>query len=324
MNHPLSWAAGFFPQPETAGCLSEGYLLSRTDKSLSAWQQRQIARAIALCAVRSLYAELALYPKPGLVSLRDNGSHIDMTAATFIRSLFALRHYFRAIAAAGLHCAPFSELQHLGIQAERCMLLATRGINTHRGAIFALGMLCAAGAACVAAGQRLTADAIRNALQQHWGAALRQHCATVPDSTPDSHGLQVAQRFAASGAREEAALGFPAVFELALPRLTQVLQDSGCGETARTEALFCLIAHVSDTNLYYRGGQAGADFARQQAQAWIAAGGTRQPDWFDKAQACHAAFVQRRLSPGGAADLLAASWLVHQLTDLDFPPVQYG
>lgn len=324
MNHPLPLAASFFAPPEAAGCLPDGFLLPRVAKVFSSQQQKQMTRIIALCAVRSLYAELALYPKPGLVSLRDNGSHTDMTAATFMRSLFALRHYFRAIAAAGLRCAAFSELQRLGIQAEQRMLRATGGINTHRGAIFALGMLCAAGAACVAAGQRLSATAIRAALQQHWGGALRQHCVTAPEIAPDSHGLQVAQRFAASGAREEAALGFPAVFELALPRLTQVLQDSGCGKTARTEALFCLIAHVSDTNLYYRGGQAGADFARQQAQAWISAGGTRQQDWFDKAKACHAAFVQRRLSPGGAADLLAASWLVHQLTGLDFSPVRYG
>ena len=102
------------------------------------------ARRIALLAVRSLYRELALYPKPGLVSFRDNGAHRDMDAATFVRSLFSLRGYFAAIAAAGMRAARFAELQQLGLTAESRMLRATRGINTHRGAIFTHGMLAAA------------------------------------------------------------------------------------------------------------------------------------------------------------------------------------
>lgn len=108
------------------------------------------AHHIARLAVRSLYQELALYPKPGLVSFLDNGAHRDMNAATFMRSLFSLRGYFVATAAAGMRDAEFNELQQLGLAAESRMLLATRGINTHRGAIFTLGMLAAA-AGCATA-----------------------------------------------------------------------------------------------------------------------------------------------------------------------------
>ena len=109
----------------------------------------RIARRISLLAVRSLYQELALYPKPGLVSFRDNGAHLDMDAATFVRSLFSLRGYFVAISAAGMRDAGFAELQQLGLAAESHMLRATRGINTHRGAIFTHGILAAA-AGCAA------------------------------------------------------------------------------------------------------------------------------------------------------------------------------
>jgi hypothetical protein len=101
------------------------------------------ARAVARLAVRSLHEELCLYPKPGLVSLVDTGSHDDMDAVTFMRSLFSLRHYFKKICLAGWDNAPFAQLKQLGIAAEAAMLKATRGINTHRGAIFSLGMLCA-------------------------------------------------------------------------------------------------------------------------------------------------------------------------------------
>ena len=74
--------------------------------------------ASRVLAVRSLYHELALYPKPGLVSFSDNGAHRDMNVGTFVRSLFSLRGYFVAIAEAGMRDAGFAELQQLGIAAE--------------------------------------------------------------------------------------------------------------------------------------------------------------------------------------------------------------
>src|SRR5437868_5194115 len=110
-------------------------------------------RLIARAAITSLWHELALYPKPGLVSLRDSGAHCDMNASTFIRSLFALSRYFGEISDAGAAGAPFETLRALGIRAESRMLAATGGINTHRGAIFALGLLCATAAWIRSAGE---------------------------------------------------------------------------------------------------------------------------------------------------------------------------
>jgi triphosphoribosyl-dephospho-CoA synthase len=146
---------------------------------------------IARTAVGCLYAELVLYPKPGLVSLVDNGSHADMNAATFLRSLFALRHYFRQICAAGRDDAPFARLRALGIAAERRMLAATGGVNTHRGAIFSLGLVCAAVGSASAQGLQLTPAVLRAVLLIRWGDALGAHAG------------------AAGGAREEGALGWP-------------------------------------------------------------------------------------------------------------------
>src|SRR5690349_17241348 len=100
--------------------------------------------AIGRAATLSLYDELALSPKPGLVTLLDRGSHTDMDAHTFMRSLLALRGYFARIATLGAQGAGFPALQACGIEAEAHMLSATGGINTHRGAIFMLGLLCAA------------------------------------------------------------------------------------------------------------------------------------------------------------------------------------
>jgi triphosphoribosyl-dephospho-CoA synthase len=271
---------------------------------------RHECNAIALAAVRSLYDELSLYPKPGLVSLVDNGSHRDMDAGTFMRSLFALRRYFLRITKAGIEQASFATLRHLGIEAEQRMLLATGGINTHRGAIFCLGLLCAAIGSCRAHGLPLSAPAVRAELLARWGQALAAH--TDPGAA-DSHGLRVAFRYAVGGAREEAARGLPSVFEVALPALHRTLAAGRGPRKAHIDALFALMAQISDTNLYHRGGAHGALTVRRHARDFLARGGTADPGWEAHARECHRIFVARKLSPGGAADLLAAACLLHEV-----------
>ena len=274
-------------------------------------EQRRFCSEAARIAVGCLHTELILYPKPGLVSLVDNGSHTDMTALTFMRSMFALRHYFARICRAGIDDAPFAVLKQLGIEAETSMLRATGGINTHRGAIFSLGMLCASIGRARAQGMALTADGIRAIMLIRWGEELAAH--TCPDGA-QSHGLRVAATHAASGAREEGALGLPSVFEIGLPAMRRTLGAGRSMHHARIDALFALMAHVSDTNVYHRGGAAGASTVKRQATQFIAMGGTAHPDWRDYALECHRVLVAQKLSPGGAADLLAASCLVHAVT----------
>ncbi|MDB5762664.1 MAG: mdcB [Herminiimonas sp.] len=272
-------------------------------------RNRAFCIGIGRLAVQSLHAELALYPKPGLVSPVDNGSHDDMTATTFMRSLFSLRHYFIRIAEAGMENATFTTLKRLGVAAEQRMLAATGGVNTHRGAIFCLGLLCAAIGSCRARHIPLSASAIRTVLLDRWGEALSAH---MQSPAADSHGLQVAAMHAASGAREEAALGLPSVFEVALPMLQQVVAAGRCWNDARVDALFSLMAHISDTNVYHRGGAAAAAMVRDRARRFLALGGTAHPGWKAAALDCHRAFVASKISPGGAADLLAATCLVYQ------------
>ena len=284
----------------------------------SASAQRRFAREIARLAVGSLYTELCLYPKPGLVSLVDSGSHSDMNAATFMRSLFSLRHYFRNICLAGLGDAPFAQLKHLGIAAEKAMLKATRGINTHRGAIFSLGLLCAAAGRARAQGTPMTPAALRATMLIRWGEELAMHASAPPTpAATTSNGLRVAAQYAASGAREEGALGLPSVFEIGVPALQASRARGATMTMARIDALFALMAHICDSNVYHRAGPKGAQTVREHARRFIEAGGTANADWLGTALASHQVFVQRRLSPGGAADLLAASCLVQSIAALD-------
>jgi triphosphoribosyl-dephospho-CoA synthase len=263
------------------------------------------AQRVGRAAVAALYDELALAPKPGLVSFVDSGSHADMDATTFMRSLFALRSYFAHIAMAGAVRAPFAELEALGVAAEERMLAATRGINTHRGAVFTLGLLSAAAGLC---GQ-VSATRLRKALMTTWGSALdarRRHAApSNGQHATRSHGLR--------GAGDEAALGFPVVFEHAVPALAAARRRGLGDRHARLQTLFEIIAVLDDTNLVHRGGPAGLRFAQAQARSFLNAGGAARPDALAHAQAIHHAFVARRLSPGGAADVLAAAGFVERV-----------
>ena len=261
-------------------------------------------QAIGRAAVVALYDELALAPKPGLVSFVDSGSHADMHAGTLLRSLFALRRYFPVIAAAGAEDADFAALQRLGIAAEARMLAATGGINTHRGAVFTLGLLCAAAGRQLARGAAASPAALRTGLLDRWGDDLD----ALARRSRRSHGRDAAQRYGLRPAAREAALGFPVLFDVALPALRGSRHLGP--RLARLQALFEVMAVLDDTNLAHRGGLAGLRWAQQQVRGFLAAGGAANPEAVAHAQSLHAAFVAHHLSPGGAADLLAAAcWL---------------
>jgi triphosphoribosyl-dephospho-CoA synthase len=265
---------------------------------------------IGRLAIRALLTELTLYPKPGLVSPVDNGAHDDMNLTTFVRSLLALRSYFTAIAEAGAREAPFVELQRLGIEAERRMLAATGGINTHRGAIFCLGFLVAAAGWRRARGLGLRGEGLMETVLQLWGEGV----AEVGRTAPDSHGARVIRRYGARGAREELLAGLPTLLKIAVPALRQALKETSCAERASVQCLFAIMAELQDTNLLHRGGLEGLVFVQSAARRFLDAGGVHARDWRQRALDLHGDCVALHLSPGGAADCLAAAWFVHGLS----------
>ena len=265
--------------------------------------------AVDRTALGALREELELDPKPGLVSPRDPGAHRDMDAATFRRSLAALRGAFGAAAAAGAAGLPFAELRRLGVEAEARMLAATAGVNTHRGAIFALGLLCAAAGRLRAAGRAPAGDALGREVAAAFGPSLRGGAAPGPSS----HGAAVARWHGAGGAREEAAAGFPHLFGVALPALEEGLARGEGRRAAAAQCLLALVAALPDTNLLWRGGAEGLRYAQGAARGFLAAGGVHRRGWEARLAALHREFRARRLSPGGSADLLAAALLVHDL-----------
>lgn len=262
--------------------------------------------------LESLRCEVMTWPKPGLVSPVDSGSHQDMHLGTFFSSIDALQGSFAALARCGACGHPFTELQKIGIEAEQNMLKATGGINTHRGAIFNLGLLVAAAA------RRMSDSSLMQLSCGEVVAKLwRIDILSGRDKAPNSHGMQVFEKYATGGARIEAASGFPTVYKIGLPMLRKLLQNGHDRETALIGTLMTLMEYLPDTNLLWRGGEMGLDFVRRSAANFNLNGGVEDLHWQSSLLAIHRKFVARNLSPGGSADLVAATWVSHQI-ETDF------
>lgn len=279
--------------------------LEQAPRSEPPWPRMLDARAIAASAVRCLLDELETWPKPGLVSHVDRGSHDDMDADTFRVSAAAIEPHFQALATAGAQGRGMGSLRIIGLDAEAAMLAATSGVNTHRGAIFGLGLLCAA-AGSRAAGMVDPALRLGASVSWLWGRDILD--GPVP---LHSHGARARRHYGAGGARMEAVRGFPSVYEVGLPALRRgaLLAPDDAG-AQRLEACFALIAVLEDTNLLHRGGLSGLRFARRAARNFLDEGGVGRAGWRARALSVHESFVARRLSPGGSADLLAMTLFV--------------
>jgi len=257
---------------------------------------------LADLAVEALIDEADLSPKPGLVDRRGSGAHGDMNLALMHASALSLWPCLRQMAEAaqrhGEIAAPLrAELGRLGREGEAAMLATTAGVNTHRGAIWALGLLVAARAL-----SPLSSD-------PHTLAARAGRLALIDDPAApaqDSHGIQVRRRYGAGGAREQAQQGFPAITGHALPQLWRS-RAAGASEThARLDALLAIMASLSDTCVLWRAGQQGLDALQQGARAVLDAGGSASLAGRRQLRSLDARLLQLNASPGGAADLLAA------------------
>ena len=286
-------------------CLARTRTASYFD-DLNAAASSNIASYLSKAAVLSLYKEVSLYPKPGLVSPIDSGSHVDMNYQMFLASINSLRGYFGEISRAGMAADDFSALQTLGIAAETRMMQATRGVNTHRGAIFNLGLLCAAAGYLLYRDERLSPEAVGDVILEKWAPDILATGKTKAYGEY-SHGQQVESKYGVHGARHEAVAGFPAARLYGLPSYRMALKETGCREASAVQALFSMMAYLDDTNILWRGGEEGLRNVKIISRNFLDKGGVYANDWRIKAIQIHKLFVKKNLSPGGAADLLGVT-----------------
>ncbi|OKH79814.1 triphosphoribosyl-dephospho-CoA synthase [Mycobacterium sp. ST-F2] len=254
---------------------------------------------IADAAVAALLAEAYLTPKPGLVDGRGNATHPDMSLPLLAASAEALRKPLRdcAEAARSLALGPVlrAEIGIIGRDGEQRMLAATGRVNTHRGALWALGLL----AAGVAVAESVDA-----------AAGFAAQLAAIPDpagvTAPLSHGQRARVRYGAGGAVAEACGGFPHVVYHGLPALRATRVRGGNADSAALDALMAIMASLDDTCVLHRGGRDGLAFVQRCAAQVLRSGGHLTAAGRAGLDRFCAEAERRHLSMGGSADLLAA------------------
>ncbi|SDU36755.1 triphosphoribosyl-dephospho-CoA synthase [Pseudomonas mandelii] len=268
-----------------------------------------LAERLADLAVDALIGEADLSPKPALVDRRGNGAHTDLHLGLMHASALSLWPAFKEMAQAAIESGevgvPLREaVGRIGREGEQAMLATTAGVNTHRGAIWALGLL-------------VTACALEPESSAAGPIALRAARLALIDDRyaprPLSHGAQVAQRYGARGAREEAQLGFPSVLQRALPQLKRSRALGHGEQNARLDALLAIMTNLADTCVLYRAGEHGLQTMQLGAQAVLDAGGSASLAGRRRLHELDEQLIALNASPGGAADLLAACLFIDRI-----------
>jgi triphosphoribosyl-dephospho-CoA synthase len=261
------------------------------------------AMRLARLAREALIAEAQLTPKPGLVDRRGAGAHTDLSLSIMERSAFTIEPYFREMAfiSEGAHPsrALREELADVGRDAERAMLKATNGSNSHKGAIWILGLLISAATVHVEdepKASRIVATAMETASFEDRGAPRLL-----------SHGDVAAKRYGVAGARGEARRGFPHVIDIGLPILRSKRASGATEHVARLDALLSIMSRLDDTCLLYRGGEEALVTAKAGAAAVESAGGSGTAIGREKLFRLDRRLLALGVSPGGSGDLLAAT-----------------
>ena len=262
---------------------------------------------LAELAWQSLIAEAELTPKPGLVDGRGSGSHSDLSLDLMRRSADAIAPYFTRMALASAEVQMDTSLRavvaSIGREAEAAMLRATSGSNAHKGAIWVLGLLVCAASLSEGSDPEFVAEAAG-------------YLARLPDhARPQavSHGDVVLERYGASGARGEAYGNFPHVVKIGLPALKAARESGLTEQDSRLAALLTIMSRLDDTCVLYRGGPEAQRIVHEGAARVIKVGDPGSLKGNAALIALGEELVSLRISPGGSADLLAATLFLDAL-----------
>lgn len=253
---------------------------------------------LARCAANALTEELELTPKPGLIDCHDNGAHADMDFTTMTRSIGALTAGFERLAMLAMksELPRHSEIAEAGIAAEKEMLAATGGVNTHRGALFSLGLMIMAAARLRHLGQAITPEGLH--------ATIKELAAGF-NGAETSHGAEMRKAYGLKGAADLAKEGYADLFSSWLPFWKTVVDKP----EGKHLLLLKIMSALPDTNVYHRGGADGALLVKTTASELLT-------DFsVERMAKANSLFIERNLSPGGSADMLALTLLAHSLTN---------
>ncbi len=257
---------------------------------------------IAHLASDALRTELYTTPKPGLVDQHDNGAHKDMDLALMCRSIDALHPFFTQLALYGSMCGEdfevpdAQEVRLIGIEAEKAMLNATGGVNTHRGALFAMGLTTMAASWCIARDGIVSSKQLRELVMAVAGQFT---------PTAGTHGNDAVNAHRVTGALDLAKAGYKQLFTEWLPNYRNYLAEDP--DTAPHRLLLLIMSQLDDTNVIHRVGYEQAQHVKREAQELLDNYTLLGMEQMNRD------YTALNISPGGSADMVALTIFIHTI-----------
>ena len=286
-------------------------VLQAKTKELLKEAAQWLAEYIAVNAYFALNQEVNTTPKPGLVDRNNNGSHKDMGIRHFFISANALRPYFYRLAHAGYLTKDlaakktFETIRPIGVEAEKAMLQATGGINTHKGAIFNMGLLCAAAGRIPP--HEWTADRLLEECAAMTNGIVTEDFKTVNLINAQTIGEKLFAQYGITGVRGLAEAGYPIVRDIGLPIYKSAIAHGCNANHAGSIVLLYMIANTDDTNLIHRSSRTRQLEIRKEIRNLL--NNDPYPS-IETIAKLDKRFIEENLSPGGSADLLAMTYFL--------------
>lgn len=271
---------------------------------------------IGEAAILGMLYEVSSSPSPGLVSPYSSGVHRDMDFFTFMRSSSSIAYAMYLCAQVGMDYPVediLKTIRSVGIEAEKNMFKATGGVNTHRGFLFLGGVACAAAGYCVQTAINLDRENISSACSEICYGIVEGELANIKYEEKLSNGEKLYIKHGIRGVRGEVEEGLPTVLEIGLPMYEDgIYYDLPTGE-ALCHSLMGIMTRVEDTTVVNRCGLDGLAFMRKLAGIAVEIGGMKTVEGKEFIHDLDRVFNDNNISPGGAADLLAITVMIHEL-----------
>lgn len=270
---------------------------------------------------QAILLEVSTHPKPGLVTRLSNGAHKDMSIFTFMMSSAVLSKAFNDLqdigqAHRGTLAELFCKLRSYGVGAEAELLRVTKGVNTQRGILFAGGIVSAVSGYAMNMG--LSRDALLPMIKEMAAGLVARELKNL-DHAAMTAGEKLYYKYGITGIRGEVENGFPSVVNYGLPALEDAFDKGATINDALVHALIALMTVVEDSNVIWRTDYDTLLEVQRIANNILSLGSVFTEKGRMAIAETERCFLQRRISPGGSADLLSVTITLYLLEHKEFP-----
>jgi len=276
--------------------------------------------------LKGILFEVSSYPKPGLVTPVSVGSHTDMNLITFMSSSAAIAPSFYLCAQAGRnHLSHISDLlpqlRRTGIIFEKQLLESTKNVNTQRGILFASGLMCGAAGYVSREKTKIISEDVFDAVAEMTRGLVARELHPVTEVSKDklTAGEQLYLKYNVRGIRGEVEDGFPSVRNAGLTAFKNAMNLGVTLNLALVHTLIALMTCVDDTTILWRKGMGALDMVKEKASEVLSLGSVFTDKGMNEINKLEKVFINKNVSPGGSADLLAVTVGAYLLEYGQFP-----